>query len=488
MNCGEAAARPARAARARLTALPTPNIVPGGETRLATEPAVWRSVMRHAVGLFILAIGAPSAAEPWADPRLTVTTGLELWLDAERLAADGKPEPKPGQLVEVWPDASGHGRQLWQPTAAARPTLVNNGAGPLLRFDGDDDYLRFAGPAVDVGAFSVFVVAVPRANSGGFRGFVASNAPGQRDYQSGLCLDLGPDPSAEFDQLNVEGRGFTGARNLLRGVHPYGPLRFIEAHADAGTVRAVLDGTTTGERPRQPGAVSLAEITVGARWPDVGPARKPHGFLPGDIAEVLVYSRALSAAEAAAVRAYLKAKHARLAESLAVVRGTPLVRVADPPPVQVLVPGFRVRELPVELPNVNNVRYRPDGTLLALCYNGDVYRLRDTDGDGLPDRAELFWDNKGRLIGPVGMALTPPGYTRGDGLFVAAKGKVALIADTDGDGKADTETVIAKDWPPNKQVAVDAVGVAVDPRDGGVYFGLGCADYSNAYLTDKAGR
>ena len=33
------------------------------------------------------------------------------------------------------------------------------------------------------------------------------------------------------------------------------------------------------------------------------------------------------------------------------------------PAVQVLVPGFTVRELPLDLTNVNNVKYRPDGTL-----------------------------------------------------------------------------------------------------------------------------
>ena len=67
--------------------------------------------------------------------------------------------------------------------------------------------------------------------------------------------------------------------------------------------------------------------------------------------------------------------------------------------MQVLVPGFTVRELPVDLTNINNVRYRPDGTLVALAYNGNVYLLRDTDGDGLEDKAELFWDSKGRLRG-----------------------------------------------------------------------------------------
>src|SRR5262249_4671750 len=32
------------------------------------------------------------------------------------------------------------------------------------------------------------------------------------------------------------------------------------------------------------------------------------------------------------------------------------------------------------------------------------------------------------------------------------------------------------------------LGVAIDPKDGSVYFGLGTTDYTNAYLIDKDGK
>jgi hypothetical protein len=82
--------------------------------------------------------------------------------------------------------------------------------------------------------------------------------------------------------------------------------------------------------------------------------------------------------------------------------------VADEPPlVQMLVPGFTVHELPIELKNVNNLRYRDDGKLYALGYNGDIWLLSDGDADGLEDTAHRFFENSGRLRGPIGMAVIP---------------------------------------------------------------------------------
>lgn len=66
------------------------------------------------------------------------------------------------------------------------------------------------------------------------------------------------------------------------------------------------------------------------------------------------------------------------------------IAVSNPPPVQLLVPGFTVRELPLALRNLNNLVYAPDGRLFALGYDGNVYQLKDTDGDGLEDASTLF--------------------------------------------------------------------------------------------------
>jgi putative heme-binding domain-containing protein len=149
------------------------------------------------------------------------------------------------------------------------------------------------------------------------------------------------------------------------------------------------------------------------------------------------------------------------------------------PLVHLLVPGFTVQELPVKLSNQNNLRFAPDGSLTALGYDGRVWRLRDTNGDGLEDTAEPFWDQPTISV-PVGMTWST------QGLYVSSHGKVSLLKDTDGDGRADAEEVVASGWPAGDVASggVDATAVTLD-KSGNVYFGLVGADYSNAYRLRK---
>jgi glucose/arabinose dehydrogenase/cytochrome c553 len=186
-----------------------------------------------------------------------------------------------------------------------------------------------------------------------------------------------------------------------------------------------------------------------------------------------------------------------LAIAVALALVSPVEAQVNTPPVQVLIPGFEVFELPVRLPNLNNLRYREDGSLYALGYNGNVWLLHDTDGDGLEDSSQVFFENKAHLRGPIGMAVVPAGHAllhrqgalvpTAQGVVVASKGKVSALLDFDGDDVAEVERVIASGWkeiPPN----VDTIGVAIHPVDGSIYFGLGTAAYNNAYLLDGQGQ
>jgi putative heme-binding domain-containing protein len=417
---------------------------------------------------------------------------VALWLDAshENAAREALQLRKiaTGGRLDIWHDGSGQKRDICQRLPEARPQLKIHSDGAAVRFDGKDDSLSAANLRRALTNATIFIVGAPRSNPGFFRGFMAINQAGRNDFQTGLTIDLGPSGSARFDSLNPEGSGFGGAVDLLKNASDFGSFHTITVSTEAGAegTRLFLDGAPQGQRERKPSTLWMDELTVGARCYSNTP-EPPHtqGFLDGLIAEVLVYDRALSEAERAQVEKYLGAKYAGLTAGMSDASAgdqKSLVAVTNPPPVQMFVPGFIVRELPVDLSNINNVKYRPDGKLVALGYNGRIYLLSDSDGDGVEDKMSVFWD-KETLRAPIGMALTPPDYAHGQGIFTPAKGKVALIVDTNRDDIADREIIVADGW---KELphGVDALGIALD-HERNIYFGLGTANFAEAYLLDK---
>jgi len=177
-----------------------------------------------------------------------------------------------------------------------------------------------------------------------------------------------------------------------------------------------------------------------------------------------------------------------LLANAAAYAGTPA-----PPPVQnprvptgafrMHAPGFEVTPLPVKLTNINNVAYGPDGRLYCAGYDGRIHVLSDSDGDGLEDRAEIFWNKSGDILCPIGMVVNK------DGVFVCTQGRIARLRDTSGDGIADECVTVASGWSEkvpgylNRRVD-DCIGLAID-TEGNYYIGLGTANYENPYVLDK---
>ena len=263
--------------------------------------------MSHLRLLFV-ALGLAHAAladiEPWAETKLPVRDGLELWLDASRqpAARDARKMPAPGGALDVWLDGSGRGRNVVQRVADAQPRWQQTAGGAFVRFDGKDDWLGAANLGAGFEKATVFVVAAPRANPGFFRGFVSFAETSRNDYATGLNLDLGGTATPTFTALNAEGAGFHGARNLLTTQFDFGTFHVLELVVDADSVRAFIDGTPQGRRERSQGTMRADEVAIGARlYSNTGDPVFAGSPLDGDIAEVLVYGRALSDEERAKV-------------------------------------------------------------------------------------------------------------------------------------------------------------------------------------------
>ena len=427
-----------------------------------------------------------------------VNEGLLLHLDGAnqpllRKAAE-LPSVSNGRPLDRWLGSSGSPLFAVQTMAASRPLFRAGDAEGFARFDGKDDYLSISGPKRRVKELTFFVLAAPRSNKGGFSGLFASAVAGQNDYTSGINLDQGATATKEIRVLNVESAGSAGAHNFLQpGKNLAAGLPFENFHVF--TVRSkvgakgnelFLDGIKLGDRERKASTIGLDEMVIGGRIysNDPGEPSNAQGSFHGDIAAVLVYERALSDAERKQVEEKLFARTPALNALAAGSSGHALETLKDAPIVQMLVSGFIAEEMPLNMRNLTGIRYRHDGKLVALGYDGRIHLVADTDGDGREDSSEIFWD-KSPLRGPIGMALLPKGDPRGDGVVVASKGKVSLILDKDRDGVADEEIIVAQGWKEIPQ-NVDAIGVAVDPKDGSIYFGLGTANYANGYLIDAA--
>ncbi|HET6406411.1 MAG TPA: hypothetical protein VFG14_00910, partial [Chthoniobacteraceae bacterium] len=445
---------------------------------------------RFIFGLFLVGIAAASD--------VPVKEGLVWNFDASDQAKQRQAAALPavinGKSSDLWLDSLDPQRRAVQPLLEQRPIFVGDQDAAFFRFDGKDDFFTMSGPRRLVPAVTVVILAAPMSNAGKFSGIYSTAEAGKNDYTSGLNVDQGPNPSKDLSVINVETPGATGFDDLMEASlmgaadRPFGGFHVftVRSKMGKGGTELFFDGMKAGERDRLESNIGLDQLTIGARHYSNDPFQFPfvQGFFEGNIAGVLVFDRALSDPERMKVEQALLDRIAALHALAGGASGHALEALKNPPIVQMLVPGFVVEELPIRVGNLTNVRYRHDGKLIGLGYDGQIHVLSDTNGDGLEDTDELFWDKK-TMRGPIGMALTPAGDPRGNGVFVGSKGKVSLLADRDGDERADQEQVIASGWGESFH-GVDTVGLTIDPKDGSIYFGLGCANFADAYLMDKS--
>ncbi|HEX3719225.1 MAG TPA: heme-binding protein [Verrucomicrobiae bacterium] len=153
-----------------------------------------------------------------------------------------------------------------------------------------------------------------------------------------------------------------------------------------------------------------------------------------------------------------------------------LVPASNEPAIKMLIPGFTVHELPLNLNNINSLACSPDGRVFALGYDGNVFQING-------DSASYFFKNdRDQIPASIGMAWGP------GGLYIASRGCILRLRDK-GDGTGELQT-IASGWIPPAIAAgssLDAVGMAVD-HDGNVFFGLGCDAWLNPYRVDTNGH
>lgn len=278
-------------------------------------PQIWNSKLSLSLALLSFSVlgacldGAPEASssqppaslaeaehavskQPGGDVAITAmpTAGLHLWLRSDAgINPIGAP-PHAANQVSRWIDQSGAGRNASMATAARQPTFVPGALNgwPVLRFGGAQSmYLDFfASPTL----FTVFIVG---KNSNPAESF---------------SMILGPGGNAANNQLRWENGSsalFVGTGNNLPVItSSIGNTRVyhaLSARYNGSSMTVYRDGNPTSSHP----------FVTSGPWvlASVGSWYSSY-FLRGDLAEVIVYDRALTEAERLDVNQYLRSKYA----------------------------------------------------------------------------------------------------------------------------------------------------------------------------------
>ena len=146
---------------------------------------------------------------------------------------------------------------------------------------------------------------------------------------------------------------------------------------------------------------------------------------------------------------------------------------------------YKVVRLPitkgVRILNPIKISLGPGGRIFAANQTGEVYALRDSDGDGLEDEAVLYCD-----VGQQGLN-SPGGFTfRGDTVFIGTRQEIRAYRDTDGDGKADTSWTFFKDFPHGAHPYEWTSGLCFGP-DGWLYCALATDSWNSGASPDPKG-
>ncbi len=142
--------------------------------------------------------------------------------------------------------------------------------------------------------------------------------------------------------------------------------------------------------------------------------------------------------------------------------------VVVPEPITA-APGFEGVRLPLPrsiMPTA--LAALPNGRLAFTSLKGHVYVTEDADGDGLDEGLRLFAEG---LAAPYGIFPLDEGY------LVAHKPEVALLKDTNRDGRADQMQIVASGWGYTDDYHDWTCGIVRD-QAGKFYVGLG-SDYAH---------
>jgi len=272
---------------------------------------------RAAFNLFLaMVLGCRCALPSQSAFATPPSDGLILWLDADDIDADADPSnnPRHGTPVTRWADKSDRGNHVEQDSPEWQPTFHTKGLGerPTIRFHGDDllDRPRFKGLSTGDQLFHVLIVM---------------KAPAKSSHAAQRLIDLNSRDEGSNESPKRAGFwvGFQQGRGKVRlGIHSgdEGEGQSIAWNDKANLVETVYSGEQSftihvnGKRDQRAvfngthflGFRKQVTLAIGQHF---AAESNQATFYQGDIAEVLVYNRPLTATERYETGKYLADKY-----------------------------------------------------------------------------------------------------------------------------------------------------------------------------------
>lgn len=212
-----------------------------------------------------------------------------LWLDASQITGLSD-----GAAITTWTDASGNGNNITQSTAAAKPTYktaILNGK-PVARFDGGD---RLINASISVAQpITAFVVASVSASDSDAATFFDSYNNVQCIMYRGAALDNPNKIVIRSGPTATWGVDADNNANILTGIWSGASSSLWK---NGGTAATGSNGTN-----------GLSGVSIGNIRGNPNPLIANYSLI-GDIAEIIIYSGAMSDGNRQSVQSYLSAKY-----------------------------------------------------------------------------------------------------------------------------------------------------------------------------------
>lgn len=221
-------------------------------------------------------------------------SGMSLWLKADHGLVTSSSE------VSEWKDMSASANNAAQATSADRPILVANAVNglPAVSFDGTSQYMQL-GPGFTnfTAGATIFIVAKPTAVTSNARFFDFGNGATDNNFY----LSQPNNTNLSFYTYNGSTPSSLTASNAVT-LNDYQLLEVLQTNSGACSIY------TNGEQKAVGPVTGISNISRSGNYLGADNARSL--FFKGEIAEIVIYNRALTQEERQNVEGYLYARYA----------------------------------------------------------------------------------------------------------------------------------------------------------------------------------